>query len=344
MTETFRNLFCVIASWSDKQFILQPESFASSAKVQPVIPSNTWASIAATEPVGEDKGIIKFTPNDAIKRTITPAEERATLDESQTKRVLWVAPWPESRPLSEVSDRIHEIGALYSIAFAPDAGAVCLIFQYVEHATRFYQDCITYQTRKGASFFGNDISVTWGQPYPTDEGIRAMDGPRTERRRLTFAMSQLFNKVTHTQFRRDIENVVGSTNIERFWLFNTGNATVVFTAVPLAKLVSQSFKKRSKDRNSPYFGMQVSFSHDPCERNLHLVSQIPGHANYIGVNGNGSHAKHSSRSGRSSTFSTDSSYDSRRPSTASSEKQPTKRRVLETVPDEEGWQTVRKRH
>lgn len=124
-------------------------------------------------------------------------------------------------------------------------------------------------------------------------------------------------------------------------------ATVVFSAVPLAKLVKDKFHQYSRTNKHPYEGIKVSYSHDPCERDMHLVSQIPGHLNYIGVNGschgngNGNYRdEHGVRSTRSSTFPTDTS---RRTSTTASDHHATiKRRntVGKAKVDEDGWQTV----
>lgn len=60
------------------------------------------------------------------------------------------------------------------------------------------------------------------------------------------------------------------------------SATVVFSAVPLAKIVRETFIRYGCAINSPYHHIMVSYSHDPCERDMHLVSQIPGHPGYIG--------------------------------------------------------------
>lgn len=87
----------------------------------------------------------------------------------------------------------------------------------------------------------------------------------------------------------------------------------------------------------------VNYSHDPCERELHLVSQIPGHANFIGSNSK-DNVLSGLRSNRSNTISTERS--SRRMSVASSEySNAAKRRnvITKTATDNEGWQTVQKR-
>jgi hypothetical protein len=51
-----------------------------------------------------------------------------------------------------------------------------------------------------------------------------MSPPTNERRRLTFARSQLFTHgMTEAQFKNDIYRLVGQAHVELVWLFNTGN-------------------------------------------------------------------------------------------------------------------------
>jgi hypothetical protein len=51
-----------------------------------------------------------------------------------------------------------------------------------------------------------------------------MAPPMNERRRLTFARSQLFaHGMTEDHFKSDIYRLVGEGNVELVWLFNTGN-------------------------------------------------------------------------------------------------------------------------
>lgn len=116
----------------------------------------------------------------------------------------------------------------------------------------------------------------------------------------------------------------------------------MFSAVPLAKLVKDKFNQYSRTSKHPYEGVKVSYSHDPCERDLHLVSQIPGHANFIGSNGTGRNFA-SSRSMRSNTVSSETSG---RLSITSSDYQVAPKRhstVSKVKVDEDGWQTVSKK-
>jgi hypothetical protein len=51
-------------------------------------------------------------------------------------------------------------------------------------------------------------------------------------------------------------------------------ATVVFSSTVIARLVRDDFIKRSR-KPGPYQDVQIGFSHDPCERPLNLITQIP---------------------------------------------------------------------
>ncbi|KAJ9662790.1 hypothetical protein H2198_001241 [Neophaeococcomyces mojaviensis] len=352
-TKTFQELYGVIAPWDIEhclmdQPIRQEAPQLGNPQLPDSTPPNSWAAIAATAPIGKESGIIKFGPSDGLKRRVVEAEEPD--HDSKDRRVVWVQPWNESRPLSDISKTMRDMGAIYSMAYAPDEGGVCIIFYQAHSATLFLHMAAEHMARTGVSPFGPDIRVIPGMPYPADSDIRRMDNPHNERRRLTFARQQLFSHgISEHQFRRDIEDIVGPQNIELLWLFNTGNATVVLSAVPLAKLVRDKFLEYSRPKSSPYQGVMVSFSHDPCERDMHLVSQIPGHSNYIGGSNNGNSnsniASGIGRQGRS-TAAPDPYHHSRGSSVASNYACVAgKRRSTHLKPsvERDGWQTVKKR-
>lgn len=111
-------------------------------------------------------------------------------------------------------------------------------------------------------------------------------------------------------------------------------------------MVREKFLQYGSTKHNPYEGVMVSFSHDPCERNMHLVSQIPGHANFVGSNGSAKDLS-ASRPYRSNTFSADMGKPfPRRMSTASSDyfTAPKRRSPMSKAQtDDDGWQTVKKR-
>lgn len=231
MTHTFKKLYNVIAPWNIEQCLMQAPPKARPTQNLTNIdratstpsPGSTWAAVAATEPIADNNGIIKFGPHDAVKRIIA-LDAAQNGHESRDRRVVWISPWPENRPLAEVSKQMAGIGAIYSIAFVPNEHAVCIIFQHAHCAVQFLHDCAEHVGRAGVSPFGGEYNIFPGVPYPVDDGLRQMDNPYNARRRLTFARSQLFsNGMSESRFRKDIENLVGVSNVELLWLFNTGN-------------------------------------------------------------------------------------------------------------------------
>jgi hypothetical protein len=51
-------------------------------------------------------------------------------------------------------------------------------------------------------------------------------------------------------------------------------ATAVFSSTIIARLVRNEFRKRSS-KPGPYRDITTGFSHDPCERPMNLITQIP---------------------------------------------------------------------
>ena len=101
---------------------------------------------------------------------------------------------------------------------------MCIIFQLAEHAHDLLQTNHEHEARTGTSLFGRGHSVFQGRPYVDDDEIRAMESPKNERRRLTFARTRLFaDGMTEAKFKADIVAIVGLANIELVWLFNSGN-------------------------------------------------------------------------------------------------------------------------
>lgn len=240
MTNTLKDLYNIIAPWDIEKCLMkcpQPSVTAAPRGTQPLVirsncistpsPGTTWAAIAATEPIAEKSGIIKFRPSDGlqIKASQQHSDARTNLNDARDHRVVWIRPWTAARPLEEITRKMQNIGSIYSMAYAPEAEAVCIIFQHAACATDFMNRCAQYTAYNGTSLFGADYEIAPGLPYPLTKDLTRMDVPHMERRRLTFARAGLFNKdgVTQQRFKHDIEEIVGSSNVELLWLFNTGN-------------------------------------------------------------------------------------------------------------------------
>lgn len=111
------------------------------------------------------------------------------------------------------------------------------------------------------------------------------------------------------------------------------SATVVFTSTNIARIVRESFLQRSKTRG-PYENVAVSYSHDPCEKPMNLISQIgvppmkrprseSTRSSNASANANGLHRANTRNSGHGGL----------------GRRQP-KRTVVAPKKDDDGWQTV----
>ena len=179
----------------------------------------SWASVAATETVNSNK-IVKFRPADGIKKN---AAGNHSVADATAKRVVWISPWDKKKPLSCVTEQIHQ-GPLLSMAYSDRDGAVCIIFQRALHARAFLETNAEHVRRNGHSLFGSDTGVLEGDLYQLDEDLQRMEPPFNERRRLTFARQRLFaDGMDEQKFKQDIFACIGESNVELVWLFNSGN-------------------------------------------------------------------------------------------------------------------------
>jgi hypothetical protein len=184
-------------------------------------PGGTWASIAAKE---ADNKWIKYRPSDGLKRTVSEEVVPDTpVENISSMRVVWISAWGAGRPLAEVTHYLTQ-GAVFSMVYVPDNDAVCVIFQHASSAKALITDDSYHRDMKGVSMFGAKCSLIPGLPYEENDDLRRMGNPINERRRLTFARSQLFaHGMTKQRFEDDIFRIVGKQNVELVWLFNSGN-------------------------------------------------------------------------------------------------------------------------
>lgn len=228
--------------------------------------SSSWASIAAKE-VNANHKWIKFRPEDSLKRNIAEAELVVPQETDTAMRVVWIAAWGRDRPLAEVTNFLSQ-GPIFSMVYSPENNAVCIIFQYAASAQALLEEDNYHRERNGESMFGPLCTVVEGLAYPEDDDLQRMGNPINERRRLTFARSQLFaHGMTEDQFRRDIYGEVGEQNVELVWLFNTGNGKLIeVDARRIWLWTLLTF-------HSSYGGLHVHRHRSPCSRQIPPRSQ-----------------------------------------------------------------------
>ncbi|KAI9812966.1 MAG: hypothetical protein M1832_006445 [Thelocarpon impressellum] len=206
---------------------------------------------------------------------LTAPAVRETEEESQ--RVVWIMHCPTNLKLSAISAGINE-GPIMSIVFARDREtqmrAACVIFQRAEHARALLANHELRCQNSLHSFFPGE-TVLAGSAYARNADVAQMDAPTQARRRLTLVRKGLFMDVTRSRFETDIYALAGRDNVEQTHIYNSGNATVILASVKCAALVKRGLEAKARGKG-PYRGCVVTFSKDPCEADVRLVSAFHG--------------------------------------------------------------------
>jgi hypothetical protein len=201
----------------------------------------TWAKVAAGPSTASSDG-----RRQAVARTTAGLDHSGERKEAapcndpdqpepayKQQRVVYVRGLKRNSGLRHVTRKIS-LGPLVSLWIhddGPDTRTACVVFQLAEHARQFLSDNAAETERAGHGVYGPGSYVQPGGPWLEDDDIRSMSLVQRERRRLTFSGPQIFAHVSREKFRQDIVGVAGEANVELIWLFNTGNATVVFSSV-----------------------------------------------------------------------------------------------------------------
>jgi hypothetical protein len=186
-----------------------------------------------------------------------------------------------------VTTRIHE-GPLQEIRVETNE-RTRVTFQYASHALAFVKSNQEMEEMLGYGRFGTGYTVEIAEIIDWDDEHRRMNQPIRERRRLSFARKRLFaDNMSPEKWKSDIRAVAGLGNIDFLWVFNSGNgefhvtvpciwmkanhniATAVFTSTAVARRVLEAVNKW-KDTRAVYSGVSVTYSSDPCEKELVLV-------------------------------------------------------------------------
>ncbi|GAD93365.1 hypothetical protein NFIA_035480 [Paecilomyces variotii No. 5] len=201
-----------------------------------------------------------------------PAPGIAATEEERKAGVVYLHGTVFQNFIRFVTARIHE-GPLQEIVIE-SAQKTKIVFLHAANAREFVKSNEQKLSATGFSRFGAGYTVELVDAAMWNDNQFMMIHPFKERRRLTFARQKLFSQnLTAARWRRDIADIVGAHNIDFLWVFNSGNATAVFTSTVVARKVLERFKKLKVSRGSVYQGVDVSYSSDPCEKELHLTTQ-----------------------------------------------------------------------
>ncbi|RDL32967.1 uncharacterized protein BP5553_08406 [Venustampulla echinocandica] len=268
-----------------------PDIVITKAPKKFVTMAETWARIAGTAPPvskvinlhPEDRARLRqesrSTPDYAIHRRLEETEPM--IDQM---RVVFLVDLPNNLNLQDVSDAVKE-GSLRSINFGIDADKgtrfAGLVFQYATEAEMFHQVLCKERADSKPGRFKFVVESIRGEAFPIDETIRAMGSPSYASRRLTIVKSKFFFMFGERQMRNLCEKLVPKENIQLIWLYNGGNATIVFSDVNSAISVKYALDKRSRGFSIPegqsavtWEGLMTTFSKDPSVAPLELKTAI----------------------------------------------------------------------
>ncbi|KAK1148915.1 hypothetical protein N8T08_007588 [Aspergillus melleus] len=170
-----------------------------------------------------------------------------------------------------ITTRIHE-GPLQDVRLETN-GRTRVTFQHASHALAFLKSNQEMEQMLGFGRFGCGYHVELAEILDWNEDLCRMNQPIRERRRLSFARKRLFaENMSPEKWKQDVRTLAGPGNIDFLWVFNSGNATAIFTSTVVARKVLEVFN-RWKDGRNVYSGVSVTFSSDPCEKELVLVKE-----------------------------------------------------------------------
>ena len=266
----------------------QPLATTETTGPTAILPNQiTWANVAALPKTTIKQPVTTIVlANKKMKKPVLPnnpasthgARPNPTEPSSMQKRVVFIRNCGERITVRKITASIKE-GPLMSIVlensddFPPQVA--CIIFYAAKDALEFKEKIDRLEREEGRTLYGPKANVILGPLWPEDDDIRSMhwvEGGK-ERRRLTFSGPGTFDRVSRSEFVKDNEDAVGPRNIELVWLFNKGNATVIYTSVQVARTARQVFLEKA-EKNGPYQSVKVDFSLDPCRKAFKLVTQM----------------------------------------------------------------------
>lgn len=199
-------------------------------------------------------------------------------------RVVFLLNLPNNLTLQDVSNGVQE-GPLVQISFGFDeveqARFAGVVFQYAKDAELFHQVLLKEKAESRPERFRFIMEAVRGDPFPTDERIKAMaDSKVNASRRLTMVKKGFFFVCGERHLTQLCNNTVGEENVQLVWLYNGGNATVVFSNVGSAMKMKAELDRLTAGAGLPggkpavWAGLQTTYSKDPCQVPLVLMTAL----------------------------------------------------------------------
>jgi len=260
----------------------------------PFIPlATSWANIASA--ANPTTSIVELhSPRSASGRLrsvgriprVVRTERYADNQESQSEqmRVVFLLNLPNNLTLQDISNGVQE-GPLVQIVFGFDeveqSRYAGVVFQYAKDAELFHQVLMKERAESRPERFRFIMEAVRGDPFPADEVIKAMADPKIcASRRLTMVKKAFFFVFGERHLTNLCNKIVGEENVQLVWLYNGGNATVVFSNVAAAMKMKTELDRLTAGAGLPggqpavWQGLQTTYSKDPCQVPLVLTTVI----------------------------------------------------------------------
>ncbi|KAF7911441.1 uncharacterized protein EAF01_002948 [Botrytis porri] len=243
---------------------------------------STWAAIVSSaSPNHRNVDLHPSTPRsgrrlNSIGRIPALPPSKTMIHEtlSQQARVVLILNIPSTMTLSDISNAIHE-GPIVCIRFGIDSDTgkrfSGIVFQHAADAHSFFSVLLAEREAQSPNRFRSIADCVRGEPFPINDDIISMSAPTFASRRLTIVKKAFFFAFTGRNLQTLCEKEVGRENVQLVFVYNGGNATVVFAEVSAARKMKSKLERLREGAgkvggtSSIYEGLQVTFSKDPCE-------------------------------------------------------------------------------
>ncbi|ATZ50448.1 hypothetical protein BCIN_05g07990 [Botrytis cinerea B05.10] len=243
---------------------------------------STWAAIVSSaSPNHRNVDLHPSTPRsgrrlNSIGRipSLPPSKPMVHEALSQQARVVLILNIPSTMTLSDISNAIHE-GPVVCIRFGIDSDTgkrfSGIVFQHASDAQLFFSVLLAEREDNAPNRFRFIADCVRGEPFPINDDIISMSAPTFASRRLTIVKKAFFFAFTGRNLQTLCEKEVGRENVQLVFVYNGGNATVIFAEVSAARKMKSRLERLREGAgkvggtSSIYEGLQVTFSKDPCE-------------------------------------------------------------------------------
>jgi hypothetical protein len=256
--------------------------------------ASSWATVASA--ANPSTNVVELRPTRSVPGRLRPVgripsvvrteRRNAPIPELQSEkmRVVFLLNLPNNLTLQDVSNGVQE-GPLVQISFGFDeveqARFAGVVFQYARDAELFHQVLLKEKAESRPERFRFIMEAVRGDPFPSDERIKAMADPNINAsRRLTMVKKGFFFVCGERHLIQLCNNTVGEENVQLVWLYNGGNATVVFSNVGSAMKMKAELDKLTAGAGLPggkpavWTGLQTTYSKDPCQVPLVLTTAL----------------------------------------------------------------------